>query len=132
MADPAKKQSLIQQLHEARAQIAGNVSGLKQDLSIGNRFRRSVRENPYVWYGGAALLGLLLSKIPPMGKKVVVPQPIFARQQKAGKAAAILGAIKIALDFGRPMIISWLKERAKHAPAPQRAERSRPAMASRF
>jgi hypothetical protein len=131
MADPAKKQSLIRELQEARGQVAGNITGLKQDLSIGNRFRRSVRENPLVWYGGAALVGLLLAKIPPMGKKVVVPQPIFAREQKAGKAAAILGAIKIALDLGRPLIMNWLKERAKHGPAPK-PQRSRPVMASRM
>jgi len=133
MADPAKKQSLIRTLQEARGQVAGNITGLKQDLSIGNRFRRSVRENAFAWYGGAALLGLLLAKLPPMGKKVVVPQPIFAREKKAGKAAVILGAIKIALDLGRPLILSWLKERAKHGPrASYRPERSRPAVASRL
>ena len=133
MADPTKKQSLIRTLQEARGQIAGNIHGLKEDLSVGKRFRRSVRENPFVWYAGAAVLGLLLAKLPPMGRKVVVPQPIFAKQQKAGKAAVLLGAIKIALDLGRPFITSWLKERATHGPRPSpRVERSRPVAASRW
>ena len=104
MADPTKKQSLIRTLQEARGQIAGNIHGLKEDLSVGKRFRRSVRENPFVWYAGAAVLGLLLAKLPPMGRKVVVTQPIFAKQQKAGKTAVLVGAIKIALDLGRPFI----------------------------
>ena len=132
MADPAKKQSLIRTLQEARGQVAGNIAGLKQDLSIGKRFRRSVRENAFAWYGGAALLGLLLAKIPPMGKKVVVPKPIFAKEQKAGKAALLLGAIKIALDLGRPLILNWLKERAMHRPPAYRPERSRPSVAARM
>jgi hypothetical protein len=132
MADPAKKQSLIRELHEARGQVAANVSGLKEDLSIGKRFRRSVRENPIAWYGGAAVLGLLLAKIPPMGKKVVVPKPIFAKEQKAGKAAVILGALKIFLDLGRPFITNWLKERAMHGPPPPRQQRSRPMATSRM
>jgi hypothetical protein len=131
MADPAKKQSLIREIQEARGQVAGNIVALKQDLSIGNRFRRSVRENPLAWYGSAALIGLLLSKIPPMGKKVVVPRPIFAKEQKAGKAAMILGAIKIALDLGRPLIINWLKERASNRPPMGRTPRPRPVAVSR-
>lgn len=126
MADAAKKQSLIVQLREARGQIAGNISGLKQDLSIGQRFRRSVRENPVVWYAGAALLGLLLAKIPSMGKKIVVPQPIFTKEPKAGKAAALLAGLKIILDFGRPTIMNWLKEHAlSRAAAQARPERQR-------
>jgi hypothetical protein len=134
MADPTKKQSLILQLQEARGQLAGNLSGLKQDVSVGRRFRRSVRENPVVWYAGAALLGLLLAKIPPMGRKVIVPQPIFAaKPQKAGKAAMLLGALKIALDLGRPFITKWLKERAMHRPEqPPRDSRPRPIIAGRF
>jgi hypothetical protein len=134
MADPTKKQSLILALHEARGQLGGNIHGLKEDLSVGKRFRRSVRENRFAWIGGAAVLGLLLAKLPPMGRKVVVPQPIFARPpQKAGKAALLLGAIKIALDLGRPMIMSWLKDRALHRPPPsQRAERSRPFASNRW
>ncbi len=133
MADPTKKQSLIRTLQEARGQIAGNIHGLKEDLSFGKRFRRSVRENPIAWYGGAAVLGLILSKLPPMGKKVVVPQPIFAKQQKAGKAAVLLGALKIALDLGRPFLTNWLKERAKQGPPPSpRTERSRPFAGSRW
>jgi hypothetical protein len=131
MADPAKKQSLILELREARGQLASNISGLKQDLSIGKRFRRSVRERPFVWYAGAAVLGLILAKIPPMGKKVVVPQPIFAKQQKAGKAAVVLGAIKIFLDLGRPFITNWLKERAKNGPMPRPVQRARSILAGR-
>ncbi len=133
MADPTQKQSLIRTLQEARGQLAGNIHGLKEDISIGKRFRRSVRENPFVWYSGAAVLGLLIAKLPPMGKKVVVPQPIFAKQQKAGKAAVLLGALKIALDLGRPFITSWLKERAKQAPSPApRSERARPFAGTRW
>ena len=134
MADPTKKQSLILALHEARGQLGGNIAGLKEDLSVGKRFRRSVRENRFAWFGGAAVLGLLLAKLPPMGRKVVVPQPIFARSpEKAGKAALLLGALKIALDLGRPMIMSWLKDRAMHAPnSPQRTERSRPFASNRW
>lgn len=134
MADPTKKQSLILALHEARGQLGGNLTGLKEDLSVGKRFRRSVRENRLAWFGGAAVLGLLLAKLPPMGRKVVVTQPIFARPpQNAGKAALLLGALKIALDLGRPLIMNWLKDRALHQPpSTQRAERSRPFTSNRW
>lgn len=131
MADAAKKQAVILALREARGQLAENISGIRDDFSVGKRFRRSVRQNRVAWYAGAAVLGLLLSRIPSMGKKVIVPRAIFAREPQAGKAAALLAAVKVAVDLGRPMIMTWLRNRVTRRPAPvSRPSRPRPPVVS--
>lgn len=132
MDDAAKKQSLKLQLHEARGQVQGNIAGIRRDFSFGRRFRQSVRQKPVAWYAGAAVLGLLLALIPRMGRKVVVTRTVSADKQ-AGKAAALLAAAKIALDFGKPTILAWIRNRAENRPIRPKAPRSRPApVSSRF
>lgn len=123
MADPAKKQALIASLHEARGQLAGKVSELREDFSVGKRFRRSVRLHPGAWYAGAALAGLLLSRLGAKKKEVVVPK--FGGTPKAGKAALGLGVLKILIDLSRPFATAWLKQRFTHGPAPQKRSHSR-------
>ena len=127
MADPAKKESLIAALREARGQVAGKIGELRHDFSISERFRRSVRNHPTAWHAGAAVVGLILSRIPSMGKKVVVPQPVYfgGDAKKAGKAAFALGALKILIDLGKPFASMWLKDRLKHGPAPRRSSYAR-------
>lgn len=121
MADPNKKQSLILALREARGQLGANLTEFRRDISIGQRFRNSVKKHPAAWYAGAAVLGLLLSRIPPFAKKVIVPQPIFAaKPPKAGIAAAVLTGLKLALDVGKPFLSTWIKDHIQHAPSPRR------------
>src|SRR5688572_7090125 len=116
MADPANEESRIAALHEARGPAAGKIGELRHDFCITERFRRSVRNHPTAWYAGAAVVGLILSRIPSMGKKVVVPQPVYLGNEakKAGKAAFALGALKTLIDLGKPFASMWLKDRLRH------------------
>jgi hypothetical protein len=132
MAEPTKKQALILSLQEARGQLASNISGIRRDLSVGQRFRRSVKQRPFVWFAGAAVLGLLLAKIPPIGgRKVVVQQPVVY-QKSAGKAALFLTALKFLLDLGKPALAAWAAKRIKDGAMPEGRYRPERATASRF
>ena len=134
MADDTKKQSLKLQLQEARAQIAGNVRGLKEDLSVGRRFRRSVQRKPFAWYAGAAVVGLVLALIPRMGKKIIVTRTVPTDKKSAGLLAAVLTAGKLILDLGKPQLLEWIRgQAAKRRQVPRSAPpRSRPVSASRL
>jgi hypothetical protein len=124
MADPAKKQALIASLHEARGQMGGKVSELREDFSVGKRFRRSVRLHPGAWYAGAAVVGLVLSRLGSRKKEVVVPK-FGGGTPKAGKAALGLGVLKILIDLSRPFATAWLKQRFTQGPPPRRGTYSR-------
>ena len=113
MADTIHQKELTAELAAARSQMSGYVTSLRQDLNVGARVKRGVAQNPAVWFGGAVVLGLLLSRIPAGRRKVVVKGPAIRNDsaEKAGKAAFVLTALKFAFDFAKPTLIAWAKQR---------------------
>jgi len=113
MAESTDRKTLIAELANARDTLTGYTAALRHDMDFGANLKRRVRGNPTAWFGGAALFGLLLSRIPPLRRKPVVRGPIFARGQaeQAGKVAFGLTILKFVLDFARPTLLRWVKER---------------------
>jgi hypothetical protein len=115
MADQALKQSLINELAIARSQFGVNKAELREDLAVGKKFRRQLHRNPVPWFAGAALVGLLLSKLPPMRRKVVVNPPKIRRQraEEMGKAGIVVALLNFALQLAKPTLIKLIVERLK-------------------
>ncbi len=113
MAHPARKEILIADLATARTELVGIGQALAHDLDVGARMKRGMRSHPAGWFGGAALLGLFLSKLPPLRHKVVVKPSLFRREpaKEAGKAALIVTLAKFAIDLAKPAITAWIKRR---------------------
>lgn len=104
MANPPDRKDLI-------AELA--ATALRHDLDFGAKLKRSFRANAVAWFGGAAVLGLLLSKLPPARRKVVIHGPALRSEPtaKAGKAAFALTALKFAFDFVKPALLRWVNAR---------------------
>lgn len=122
MAETTDKQNLAAELANARARMMGYTAAIRRDLDVGARLKSSVAKNTAAWFAGAAVLGLLLSKIPPLRRKVIVEVPSFrsAPVQKAGKMAAFFGILKFAADFAKPAIVLWAKRRfVSERPSPK-------------
>ena len=122
MAETTGKQTLTSELASARGRMTGYAAAIRRDLDVGARLKISVTRNSPAWYAGAAVLGLLLSKIPPMHRKVVVGTPAFfpSQTRKAGKLAMLLGVLKFAADFAKPALLFWSKRRfLSGRPSPQ-------------
>ena len=121
MADTIHQKELTAELAAARSQMSGYVTALRQDLNVGARVKRGVAQNPAVWFGGAVVLGLLLSRISPGSRKVVVKSPAVHKKgaQDAGRAAFVLGALKFGLDFAKPALVAWVKSRLFKATPPK-------------
>lgn len=94
------------------------MTALRHDLNLGSRLKAGVAGNPVLWFSGAAVVGLLISQIPPSRRKVVVKGPALHNDQaaKAGKAAFALTALKFALDYAKPAIVSWIKKKILERP----------------
>ena len=112
MAEQTRKQSLTKELDAARGELAGYARALRHDLSVGERLKSGIGRNPVAWFSAAAVVGLLLSRVPISRRKMVVRGPALRNQQveKAGAAAVALTALKFGLDFAKPAIVSWLKK----------------------
>jgi hypothetical protein len=72
MAESEEKLALAAQLERSRAKIARHVTAVRQDLDVPKHLKRSFTDHKPAYIGGAALVGLLLSKLPPRKKKVYV------------------------------------------------------------
>lgn len=112
MATPAYRKKLSRDLESSREAMTAYVTALRHDLNFVARLKRSVGQNPLAWYAGAAVLGLLLSKIPPFRRKVVVQGPKLHSDapKEAGSAALIVTVLKFALDLAKPALLRGFKE----------------------
>lgn len=113
MAQQPLKQSLTTEIETARAHLAACVSVLRKDLDVGSRVKARVARNPVAWFSGAAIVGLLLSRVPASRRKVIVKESAGWNHQaeKAGKAAFMLTVLKFGLNFAKPAIVSWVKKK---------------------
>ncbi|HEV7405725.1 MAG TPA: hypothetical protein VGO11_22465 [Chthoniobacteraceae bacterium] len=128
MADSAKKRELIAQIDRARSKATACRRELKGDLNVADRvhevgeqvryeLKESVDQHRGLWLGGAALLGLLISKIPPRTKVIVRGNGSKASREatKAGKAGLFVAALGWLFSLVRPMLISWGRKRLVQA-----------------
>jgi len=128
MADQ-RKAELIAELDRARARASANSQALRTDVAVGPQLRRIFQRNRTAFLGGAALFGLLLSKIPPRTKKVKVKVKAWpwSRDQEqmktAGKAGILFALLKLALDLGKPSMVAWVTSKISGAGAGARAGR---------
>ena len=113
MADQSLKETLVNELAVSRAQFGVNKAELRDDLAFGRKLKRQLRQNPVPWFAGAAVLGLLLSKLSPMRRKVVVKPPKL-RQTKAedmGKAGIAVALLNFGLQLAKPTLLRILRDR---------------------
>jgi hypothetical protein len=128
MAQDDDKAELIAQLAQARATISGNAVALRHDLDFPTRAKNAFKRSPVPWLGGAALLGLIVARLPRRAKKVA---PVSAKWKKepiaeeAGKAGLALGILKIAFNFARPALIRWATQRFSDYVAATQTRKSR-------
>jgi hypothetical protein len=113
MATPVDREKLKIELGSSREGMTAYVAALRHDLDFGSKLKRGVRDNPLAWYTAAGVLGLLLSKIPPIQRKVIVKGPKLraGASEEAGKAAITVTILKFALDFAKPALLRWFKAR---------------------
>ena len=99
--------------------LADYAAALRHDLNVGKRLKSGIARNPVAWFGAAAVIGFLLSKIPPVRREMVARGPTLRNQRagKAGKAAFALTVLKLGLDFAKPAIVSWIRKRMLARPA---------------
>jgi hypothetical protein len=137
MADETLKQSLINELALARSQFGVSKAELRDDFAVGKKLKRQVHRNPAPWFAGAAIVGLLLSKLPPMRRKVVVKPPKVRRpsQKEMGKAGIAVALLNFALQLAKPTLLKIIQEqfaapfRAKSRRAANQASSQQPARA---
>lgn len=116
MAGETDKAALVAELAAARARLTETGDGLRvtcesvrAKLDVPARAKESFAEHKPAWLGGAALVGLLLSKLPARSKTVVIERG--AGLGASGKLAMLWGAAKFAGAIAKPFIGDLTGER---------------------
>jgi hypothetical protein len=117
MAEPLRKESLRVDLASAREALSAHRLGLRRSLDVVDNVKRGVRHHPAAWFGAAAIVGLLLSRIP-AGRKKVELKEALPRSKKskdntsgAGKALFASTLLKVGADLAKPALLRWARER---------------------
>lgn len=101
---------LINELDTARETVTACGAALRHDLDLGAKFRQGVHAYPWAWFGGAAALGLLLSKIRLTKRKTAVKvEKRQSKTEKPAKAAFALLLLKFGLDVAKPVMLRWIR-----------------------
>ena len=120
------KAALIAELDAARAKIAQTGTSLREagdavrrKFDVSARVKESFKNHRPTWLGGAALFGLLLSKLPARKTTVFVGQASGA----TGKLGAAWGVLKFAGGLAKPFLgdlaAKWLAARMEPTAPPK-------------
>ena len=103
-----RKAALIAELERARAEMSAHTRGVRAHTNVSGKLRDGFNRYRTACLGVAALFGLALV---PRPKKVVVSNRNGRHIQQVGKAGFALGAVKLALDLTKPLILAWATKR---------------------
>lgn len=106
-----RKAELIAQLARARASLDRASAQVREAVDVPRKLRRSVANHLFIWLGGAALVGVVIAKLPRRTKKVLVDAD--GRRVATGnvaKTGLLFAAAKIAFDVARPALLKLAVE----------------------
>jgi hypothetical protein len=124
---PEQPPDLIKrEIERSRGRVAGDVRGLRYELDIPGKFRRSFREQTILWVGAAVAVGVLVVYLPRSRRTVHVDVDRSGKKKKKVlEAGFMLGALRLALPFLKPIVLNFVKnkmrgERASFARGPRK------------
>jgi hypothetical protein len=134
--DPDKAQLIAElaaaweQLAQAGRALEEQGAALKAKLDLPKRVAASYRAHKPAWLAGAALLGLVLSRLPARKKVVYVERSTGETLGPAGKAGKTWRILKFVTNLAKPMIVAVVGQRlqdlAEHFAAQQQQSQPPP------
>ena len=92
------------ELARSRERVARDLRGLRYEMDVPGKMRRSFREQTIVWVAAAAVLGTILVVLPRARKKIsVAASDPDKPAKKLIETGFLLGALKIAATLCDPL-----------------------------
>ena len=111
------KEKLLEELRRSRRALARDAAAVVEEINLAAKFKKSVRNRPLAWLGGAAALGWILagpkSRVvtkPAKGKSTNPPEK-SRLGSPVGLWGVLLALFKFALPLARPALSAYAARR---------------------
>lgn len=115
--EPGKDRTLAdikERIERSRYQLGRDLSGLRYELDIPLKIKKSFQRNTVLWVAGVVIIGLMFTVGPGRKKKIYID----AKGRKKGKetlveAGLLLTAMKFAASVLKPVMVSYAIQKMK-------------------
>jgi len=119
------KAQLIAELARARGSMSRSWSAFKRDANVAAHVRNSIRTNKSAWLGGAAVLGWILSLLPPRRRNVKVLVDRSDRPvRKVYKAGMLFSLFRMLLPLIKPTVMAFVTQKLTEFTMKKEAEKT--------
>jgi hypothetical protein len=109
-----RKAELILALGNARTKLDAAGGTLHQALDFRTRVGRSLTENKWLWLGGAAIVGVVLARLPGRTRKVKVDLGgKHVKAEDVAKTGVAVAVAKLVFDLARPILLKLAMEKLR-------------------
>jgi hypothetical protein len=113
--DPGKDRSLAEikeRIERSRYELGRDLSGLRYELDIPLRIKKSFQRKTVLWVAGAIVLGLMATAGSGRKKKIYVDAKGKKKgQEKLVEAGLLLTGVKFAASVLKPIIVSYAMQK---------------------
>jgi len=121
---PESINELKLEIADSRERLARELRGLRYELDLPARFRRSFRKQTGSWISAAAAVGALIALAPVRKKKIYVDtRGRRKKDKKLMETGIALAAMKLVTNLARPVILEFVKNRFFYSGGPQRGKK---------
>ena len=101
------------EIERSRVGLSREVRGLRYELDVPAKIRRSFRQRPAPWIAAAVVIGIAVVALPRLRKPVYVEVDSKSgkRKNKLLETGFLLGALRIAATLAKPALISFVRQR---------------------
>ncbi len=113
--DPGKDRSLAEikeRIERSRYELGRDLRGLRYELDIPLKIKKSFQRKTVVWVAGAILLGLMSTAGSARKKKIYIDAKGKKKgQEKLVEAGLLLTGVKFAASVLKPIIVSYAMQK---------------------
>jgi type IV secretory pathway component VirB8 len=121
---PESINELKLEIADSRVRLVRELRGLRYELDLPAKFRRSFRKQTGSWISAAAAVGALIALAPMRKKKIYVDtRGRRKKDKKLMETGIALAAMKLVTNLARPVIMEFVKNRFFYSGAPQRGKK---------
>src|SRR5437870_7066237 len=121
---PESINGLKLEIADSRERLVRELRGLRYELDLPAKFRRSFRKQTGSWISAAAAVGALIALAPMRKKKIYVDargRP--KRDKKLMETGIALAATKIVTSLAKPVVMEFVKNRFFYSGEPSRGKK---------